>query len=70
MSDKYNVSNLILHAVEQRPSEFSSVFNDILLDKLQTAVANKKEEIAQKLYSNEYTQDQDYSQDNEEELDA
>lgn len=70
MNDKYNVSNLLLHAVEQKPAEFSTTLNDILLDKLQVAVANKKEEIAQRLYNNDYTQNSSYDQDDKEDLDA
>lgn len=70
MSDKYMVTDLLKHSVEQKPLEFASTFNDILLDKLQVAVANKKEEIAQKMFNSNDITEPEYEEDNKEDLDA
>lgn len=50
MEDKYNVSDLIAATVEQRPTDFEAIFNDILVDKLNAAVENRKIEVAQSMF--------------------
>lgn len=47
MSD---TKDLINYAINQKPTDFNNVFQDLLLNKLQTAVANKKVEIAQGIF--------------------
>ena len=49
--DKYDVTDLIIHAAEQRPSEFESTFDSLIKDKLMSAVENRKQEIAQAMFS-------------------
>lgn len=48
MSD---AKELLVHTLNQKPSEFTDVFNDLLLNKIQTAVANKKVEVAQNMFN-------------------
>ena len=49
--DKYDVTDLIIHAAEQRPSEFESTFDSLIKDRLMSAVENRKQEIAQSMFS-------------------
>jgi hypothetical protein len=48
--NKYSIEDLISNAVEQKPIEFSNVFNNLILDRLHTVIDNKKMEVAQQLY--------------------
>lgn len=48
--NKYDIQDLVVAAVEQKPSNFEAAFNDILLDRIRDAVENKKLEVAQQLY--------------------
>lgn len=47
MSD---IKDLINYAINQKPTDFSSTFQDLLLNKLQTAVADRKIAIAQNVF--------------------
>lgn len=49
--DKYDVTDLIVHAADQKPSEFESTFDSLLKDRLLAAVQNRKEEIAQSMFN-------------------
>ena len=49
--NKYGVQDLISNAVLQKPMEFETAFNDIVLDRIRDAVENKKIEVAQQLYN-------------------
>jgi len=51
----YNVSDLIVHASEERPSEFSAAFESLIQDRLQTAVEDKKLEMVGNLFGEENT---------------
>lgn len=51
MDNKYNVVDLINFATSQKPNEFENAFNSIIVDRLQTAVEDKKFEVAQNMYS-------------------
>jgi hypothetical protein len=53
MTDKYNLNDLISSAAMQEPLEFHNAFNDLVVDKIRTAVENKKVEIAQQMYNYE-----------------
>ena len=52
-SDKYTVQNLVDFAYQQKPVDFSVVFNDLLVDRLASAIDQKKIEVAQGLFANE-----------------
>ena len=60
--DKYEIEDLISNAVNQKPSDFADVFNNLLVSKLQTAVEQKKLEVAQTMFN-----PQSNSEDNTEE---
>jgi len=49
--NKYNLEDLVTSSLEQRPIDFSDAFNSLITDKLQTAIQNKKIEVAQRIYS-------------------
>ena len=49
-NDKYDVTDLIAAAAEQKPDEFSDAFNSLILDRLSTAVETRKQEIAATMF--------------------
>lgn len=49
--DKYDVTDLIIHAAEQRPSDFEATMDSLLKDRLVAAVENRKQEIAQAMFN-------------------
>lgn len=53
MDNKYDLSDLVVSAIEQKPLDFETAFNDIIVDRIRTAVENKKVEIAQQMYNYE-----------------
>ena len=52
-NNKYNINDLIASTLEQKPIDFENAFRDVLVDKLNDAIAAKKIEIAQRIYSND-----------------
>lgn len=48
--NKYDVSDLIISAVEQKPLDFENAFNDLIVSRLQNSIENRKLEIAQQMY--------------------
>lgn len=50
MENKYTVDDMVASAINQKPSEFENSFADIMIDRIRTAVENKKVEIAQQMY--------------------
>lgn len=53
MDNKYDLSDLVVSAIEQKPLDFETAFNDIIVDRIRNAVENKKVEIAQQMYNYE-----------------
>lgn len=49
--DKYNIEDLVSAAAEQRPGDFSDVFNSLIVDRLQSAVELRKTEIARSMFN-------------------
>jgi hypothetical protein len=49
-NDKYELTDLISAAVEQKATDFDTAFNSLVLDRIHDAVENKKIEIAQQMY--------------------
>ena len=47
MSD---IKDLINYAINQKPTDFSSTFQELLLNKLQNAVTDRKVQIAQGIF--------------------
>lgn len=60
---KYDITNLISAAYDQKPLDFETAFNDLIVDRIATAVNDKKIAVAQQMYG--YTPDNE--EDNEEE---
>ena len=52
-NNKYDVSDLVVSALEQRPLDFENAFNDLIIDRLQTQIQDKKIAIAQQMYGYE-----------------
>lgn len=50
-SDKYNVSDLIVSAVEQKPVEFENAFNNIMTDRIGAAIDDYKLDVAQNMFN-------------------
>lgn len=57
MTDKYELNDLITSAAMQEPLEFQNAFSDLVMDRVRTAVENKKVEIAQQMYNYEPPED-------------
>ena len=51
--NKYDLTDLVVSAIEQKPLDFESAFNDIIIDKIRDAVEQKKIDIAQQMYGYE-----------------
>ena len=51
--NKYEVADLINYTFEKKPIEFENAFNDVVIDRIRTAVEDKKLEIAQQMYGYE-----------------
>jgi len=49
--NKYNVSDLIVSTTEQKPVEFQNAFNDIMVDRIATAVDNYRNDVAQNMFN-------------------
>jgi hypothetical protein len=50
-NNKYTTSDLIVSAIEQKPFDFETAFDDLIVGKLQSAIEAKKVEIAQQMYN-------------------
>lgn len=48
--NKYDIQDLVVAAVDQKPSNFEAAFNDILVDRIRDAVEQKKIAVAQQMY--------------------
>lgn len=49
--DKYTIQDLILTAADQKPDDFAQGFNSLMVDKLNVAIENKKQELAQFMFN-------------------
>ena len=58
-NNKYEMGDLVIAAVQQKPLDFEAAFNDLIVDRISTAINDKKIAVAQQMYG--------YNQDNEEE---
>lgn len=61
--NKYELNDLVISALEQRPTDFEAAFNDLIVGRISTAIENKKVEIAQQMYG--YEPEQDYEEESE-----
>lgn len=51
MENKYDLQDLVVSAIEQKPLEFETAFNDLVIDRIRSAVEDKKVQIAQQMYN-------------------
>lgn len=51
--NKYELNDLVMAAVEQKPLDFEAAFNDLVVDRIRTAIETKKVEVAQQMYGYE-----------------
>jgi hypothetical protein len=56
---KYDMTDLVVSAAQQKPLDFEAAFNDLIVNRISTAVNDKKIAVAQQMYG--------YTPDNEEE---
>ena len=68
MSDKYELNDLVHAAISQKPTDFNNIFNDIIINKIDTAISNKKLELAQDMFMNNNSNEEDFN--SEEEIDG
>ena len=52
-NDKYQIQDLINAAAQQKPIDFEQAFDDLIIDRLQSSIQDKKIQIAQQLYGYE-----------------
>jgi hypothetical protein len=51
MDNKYDLTDLVVSAIEQKPLDFETAFNDLIVDRIRSAVEDKKIQIAQQMYN-------------------
>lgn len=65
--NKYEMNDLVIAALEQKPTDFEAAFNDLIIDRISTAIEDKKIAIAQQMYG--YNSEEEQEIDNSEEED-
>lgn len=55
--DIFTVEDLVASAVAQKPGDFEETFNQLILDKLGTAIADRKLELAQSMFNPQVEED-------------
>lgn len=58
-NNKYDLTDLVVSAIEQKPSDFETAFNDLIVDRIHNAIETKKIEIAHQMYGYEAETEQD-----------
>lgn len=73
-NNKYDISDLLVSAVSQKPFDFEAAFDDLIVDKIHSAIEAKKVEVAQQMYGyqpeEEYDSYDDSEIETEEELES
>lgn len=68
---QYTLADLIKFSSEQKPIEFGNAFNDLIASKIETAIDQKKIEVAQSMFNrSEIAQDYTPEQESEEQEDG
>jgi hypothetical protein len=68
LENKYEIEDLVTATLDQKPLDFANVFNDLLVDRLSTAVDNRKLEIAKGMF--EPSESEELEDNSEEETDG
>ena len=66
--NKYDLTDLVVSAIDQKPLDFETAFNDIFVGKLRDAVEQKKIDIAQQMYGYEPEEEYDDAETEEENI--
>jgi len=68
MSDdnKYTIGDLVYHTATQEPVDFANAFNSLMLDRVNAAIEDRKNEIAQGMF--DQPDDQEESDDDEDDV--
>ena len=67
--NKYDLTDLVVSAIEQKPLDFETAFNDIIVDRIRGAIEDKKITIAKQMYGYESEEENDVAE-TEEDLDT
>lgn len=62
-NNKYDLSDLVVSAIEQKPLDFETAFDSLVVDRIRDAVEEKKIAIAKQMYGYEAPvedEDQEY----------
>ena len=51
-NSKYDVNDLLASVINQQPIEFDEIFKDIMVDRIQNVLVDRKQEIAQSIFDN------------------
>jgi late competence protein required for DNA uptake (superfamily II DNA/RNA helicase) len=49
--NKYTLNDLVTLSADQKPLEFQQAFDNLIIDKIQAAIDNRKLEIAQGMFN-------------------
>ena len=65
-TNKYELDDLVISALEQKPTDFEAAFNDLIIDRISNALEDKKIAIAQQMYGYEPELEQELDNSEEE----
>jgi len=54
---KYEMGDLVSAAMSQKPLDFEAAFNDLIVDRIATAINDKKTSVAQQMYGYNSTEE-------------
>ncbi|CAB4162860.1 hypothetical protein UFOVP787_151 [uncultured Caudovirales phage] len=49
--NKYDISDLVVAALEQKPLDFENAFNDLIVDRIASRINDEKINIARQMYN-------------------
>lgn len=64
--DKYGVEDLVINALTNKPLEFETAFNDLIVDRIHSAIESKKIEVAKTMYGYNPEEQTDFESEQEE----
>lgn len=72
--NKYDISDLVVAALEQKPLDFETAFNDLIVDRIASRINDEKINIARQMYNyneeEESNPEEDLESNSEEEQDG
>jgi hypothetical protein len=67
-NNKYDMTDLVVSAITQKPLDFETAFDNLVVGRLHSAIEDKKIEIARQMYG--YQPEDDSETDQEQELES